>query len=167
MASACERPSRGRYIQGCRCDACRAANNAYEKQRVKDVAKEKWGAKVPYFTDAEPVRDHLNRLLENGYTKRGIVRDYGIPRATIHNIMTAHGRTGRPVERVKTVTALQILEIGTRESFVYYRNGFIVGVFESLQELCEKTGKTMKTAQWLCTPSARRSKRSYIVRVSY
>ena len=167
MSETCGKPSRGRYVQGCRCAACTKANNDYEKKRVREAAKEKWGAKDPYWTDAEPVRTHLLNLLAKGFTKRGICRDYGIPRATIHNILVAHGRTGKPVKRVKTVTALQILEIGTHTSFVYYRKGFVAGVYESLQEFCESTGKTMRTARFLCTPTAKKTKQSFIERVVY
>lgn len=166
MTAACANPSRGRYVQGCRCTACTKANNDYWHKREKDKAKEAFGAKDPYFTDAEPVRMHLRYLLEKGFTKRGICRDYGISRATIHNIMTAHGRTGKPVERVKTVTALQILEIGTHTSFVYYEKGFVIGVFDTLEEICAYTGRTLKNVQWLCTPSAKR-KKTFIERVIY
>ena len=117
MTVTCGRPSRGRYIQGCRCAACTEANNAYEKRRVKDRAKEAWGAKDPYFTDAEPVRVHLLSLLDQGFTKRGIAVD--------------------------------------------------VGVFGSLREFCAQTGRSLKHAQYLCTPTARNKKMTYIERVIY
>lgn len=165
MLQTCGKPSRGHYIQGCRCAACTAANNAYEKQRVKEVAKEQWGAKDPYWTDAEPARKHMRYLLDHGFTKRGISRDYGIPRPTIHNLMTAHHRTGQPVKRIKTDTARKILAIGTQTSFVFYVKDRPVAVFDSLEEFCESTGRSMKNAKWLCTPTAKR-KKTYIERVT-
>ena len=112
------------------------------------------------------VRAHLRKLLAEGYTKRGICRDYGIPRPTIHNLMTAHHRTGKPVKRIKTETARRILEIGSHVSFVYYRDDQPVKVFDSLEDFCNETGRTMKNARWLCTPSAQK-KRTYLVRVNY
>ena len=166
MLATCGKPSRGRYVQGCRCEACTLANNAYWHKREKDKAKEHFGAKDPYWTDAEPVRAHLRKLLAEGYTKRGICRDYGIPRPTIHNLMTAHHRTGKPVKRIKTETARRILEIGSHVSFVYYRDDQPVKVFDSLEDFCNETGRTMKNARWLCTPSAQK-KRTYLVRVNY
>lgn len=166
VIATCGRPSRGRYVQGCRCAGCTAANGAYWHSREKDKAKERWGAKEPYWSDAEPPRRHLLYLLDHGYTKRGICRDYGVSRPTMRNLLTAHHRTGKPVKRIKTETAQKILAIGTQASFVHYLNDQVVAVYDSLEDFCEATGRTIRTAQQLCTPSAKR-KKSYIERVTY
>lgn len=166
MIVACDKPSRGRYIQGCRCLACTAANNAYWHKREKDKAKEAWGVKEPYFMDAEPVRLHLLNLISQGYTKRGIATDYDINRAVIHNLLVSHHRTGKPIKRIKTETGKRILEIGTRVALVWYVKDRPVKVYDSLEAFCEDTGKSKNTAQFLCTPSARK-KRSYLIRVNY
>ena len=166
MADVCVNPSRGRYVQGCRCSACTAANNAYWHQREKDKAKESFGAKAPYFADAAPVRAHLTKLLASGYTKRGICRDYEIPRSTVRALLSEHHRTGEPIKRIKRETAEKILEIGTRTCFVHYVNDRADGVYDSLDDFCSATGRTKKTAQFMCTPSAKRGK-SYIERVAY
>lgn len=166
MLDSCGKPSRGRYVQGCRCVACTRANNAYWHKREKDKAKERFGAKEEYWADAEPVRAHLRKLLSGGYTKRGICREYGISRSTMHALFSQHHRTGKPIERIKAETARRILEIGSRTSFVYYRNDRPVKVFDTLEDFCSETGRTLKHAQWLSTPTAQK-KRTYLVRVDY
>lgn len=167
VIATCGRPSRGRYVQGCRCAGCTAANNAYWHTREKDKAKERWGAKEPYWADAEPVRKRLVELLDRGFTKRGICRDDGVSRATMRNLLTAHHRTGKPVKRIKAETARKIMEIGERTAFVYYVSDRPAGVFGSLEEFCERTGRSPKYAASMCSPSQKRRKRTYIERVEY
>ena len=166
MIAVCERPSRGRYVQGCRCAACTQANNDYWHKREKDKAKEAWGVKQPYWMDAEPVRSHLAYLLKHGFTQRGIARDYGISRTTMRELLVAHHRTGKPIKKIRTETGQKILDVGSHTSFVYYVKDRPIDVFDTLEDFCSKTGRSLSNAQWLCTPSARK-KKTYLVRVIY
>ena len=104
MTQSCEKPSRGRYVMGCRCDACRAANRAYERTtRLHGFESS--------FVDAEPVRRHVAELLARGYTKREICRVAGVSRTTMANITQKHHRTGKPVERVNAEAARRIMAV--------------------------------------------------------
>ena len=100
----CGRASRGRYVQGCRCDACRAANRAYER-------KTRLYGFESTFVDAEPVRLHVERLLGAGYTRREICRVSGVCRSTLRAITTAHHRTGEPVRKVNAGAAARIMAV--------------------------------------------------------
>lgn len=55
-----------RYMAGCRCVPCRAANSRYETERAAARRRGEWNGLV----DAAPVREHLNEL-----SRRGIGRD--------------------------------------------------------------------------------------------
>ena len=54
---------------------------------------------------------------------------------------------------------------GDRVSFVHYEKDFPVGVYRSLDEFCMKTGKSRRSAEWMCQPIARIRGHSYIIRV--
>ena len=103
----CECPSRGRYTQGCRCDACRAANSAYERARNRYG----WASS---FVDAEPVRRRVEKLLDAGYTERELCRVAGVARTTMSGLMRRHHRTGEPVKRVRADTAARIMAVDGR-----------------------------------------------------
>ena len=96
----CGRSSHGRFVAGCRCKACRAANSEYEKQRVRNKAY----GRPTYLVDAGPVRDRILKLRSMGYTNKEIERLSGVGHTTIHGITVAHWRTGKPVKRCKRET---------------------------------------------------------------
>ena len=108
----CGRASHGRFVQGCRCRACRDANNAYERQRVRDKAY----GRPSYLVDAEPVRQRIRKLQSMGYTYDEIERLSGVGHTTIHGIMVGHWRTGKPVKRCKRATKDAIFSIKGRRS---------------------------------------------------
>ena len=100
----CGNASRGRYVQGCRCDACRAANRAYER------STRLYGFESS-FVDAEPVRRHIESLKAKGYTEKELCRVSGVCRSTMRAITTAHHRTGKPVEKVNAEAARKIMAV--------------------------------------------------------
>lgn len=108
----CGRSSHGRFVAGCRCKACRAANSEYAKQRVKRKAY----GKPSLFVDAGPVRDRILKLRSMGYTNKEIERLSGVGHTTIHGITVAHWRTGKPVKRCKRETKDAIFAIRGRRS---------------------------------------------------
>ncbi|PZP64216.1 MAG: hypothetical protein DI597_00965 [Pseudoxanthomonas spadix] len=55
-----------RYMAGCRCDACRRANTAYETERAKARKNGDWNGIVP----ADRAREHLKRLSHQGVGRR-------------------------------------------------------------------------------------------------
>lgn len=106
----CGHASRGRYVQGCRCDACRAANTEYAKRRERSKAYEAAGGKKPYFVDAGHSRYLLRMLYGMGYSQRELGR-LGIPKSTQHALTHAHSRSGKPLTRVKRETVERMAEI--------------------------------------------------------
>ena len=111
----CGAASHGRYVQGCRCGACRAANAAYERERKMRRVREECG-EPSMWVDAAPVRAMLLRLYGEGYTRREIERLSGVGRTQQYQIVHRHWRTGRPVGRVlrKTKDALAAIRGGRR-----------------------------------------------------
>lgn len=97
----CDKPSRGRYVQGCRCDGCREANRLYYHENQRKNLLIEVGEEVGGFVDAEPVRRKVRQLMLQGYTQREICRLSGISRTTMAGIMRRHHRTGKPVKKCK------------------------------------------------------------------
>lgn len=58
--------TRNRYMGGCKCVPCRAANSRYESSRLVARANGEWNG----YVDAAPTRKHLRML-----TRHGIGRD--------------------------------------------------------------------------------------------
>ena len=112
----CGAASHGRYVQGCRCRACREANAAYERERKIRRMREECGAPT-MWVDAEPVRRMLSKLYARGYTAREIERLSGVGHTQQYQIVHRHWRTGKPVKRVlrKTKDALMTIR-GSRRN---------------------------------------------------
>ena len=99
----CGKARKGRYVMGCRCDACKAARSAYERSRRRRKAAEAFG-KPTTFVDAEPVRKRLLDLREEGYTVKEIERLSGVGHTQQYQITVRHWRTGKPVAKVRRET---------------------------------------------------------------
>lgn len=143
----CGKSSHGMFVRGCRCDECRAANNAYERDRNRRKA---YGRSL--FVDAEPVRQHVRWLKSKDYTVREIEHLTGCAHTTMHSLMVRHWRTGRPTERVNKAFADKVMALGTtdkrrwltpghkvrcdmgRQVDEFYRNGL------SIAEMARTTG---------------------------
>lgn len=106
--SDCGHASNGRYSQGCRCDACKAAHSkAWKMREWRNITGN------TYFVDAEPVREHVKRLYALGYTRNELVR-VGVPKSTLNALVNGHPRTGEPTTRIKRETAERIFAIKGR-----------------------------------------------------
>ena len=93
--------TRAKYVSGCRCMVCRAANSRYQTERER--RKKETGGNP--LVDAEAGREHLRAL-----SKRGIgyktVSDYsGVGRSTVFQVMTGAKR------RVRKATLDAILAV--------------------------------------------------------
>ena len=111
----CGKPSRGRYVQGCRCYMCRVANAEYslEQSHRRD------GGKAPGYTpmvsawSTQKCRRHVRELLESGWTKRGICTASGVGRSALASLLGSHHRNpGKRIRRMSRAnyTALMALE---------------------------------------------------------
>lgn len=108
-----EHGTRARYSAGCHCDECRKANRDYERARTMRKVAEECGAPAA-LVDADPVRKKLMQLRRHGCTEREICRITGLSRSCLNNIMRAHPRTGRPVEKVRRETRDAIFGIESK-----------------------------------------------------
>jgi hypothetical protein len=102
-------------IERCRCPECRAANNAYERQRTRDAAKRRWGALPPIFVDAAPVREHLFVLSAAGIGPKQVEILAGVGKTAQWKIRS------RRVTRCLYATREAILAVGT-DDHVFMRS---------------------------------------------
>jgi hypothetical protein len=87
-----------RYVAGCRCDDCRAANAAYERERIKARAAGDWNGLVP----AEKARAHIRKLSRQGVGRRAIGAASDVGDTTLSKI-----RSGRKLQiRARTERAI-------------------------------------------------------------
>lgn len=101
--------NRIRYIiDRCRCRACRDASRAYEANRLRRKA---YGlGTLTGYVDAQPVRDHIQALSDQGMGWKRVARDAGIAPSTVCYIR--YGRSGgQPKRRVMRRTADKILAV--------------------------------------------------------
>lgn len=90
-----------RYMAGCRCDACRKANSAYENQRRRARAAGDWNGIVP----ADKARAHMRHLSRLGIGRRAIGAATDIADCILSDI-----RTGRK-SRIRARTERLILAV--------------------------------------------------------
>lgn len=85
----CGRPSRGRYVQGCRCYMCRVANAEYSRKQAHGENEKKMFKRQ----SADACRRRIVLLLDNGWTKRGICREANVNRNTLRTLLGGHRNT--------------------------------------------------------------------------
>ena len=85
----CGKPSRGRYVQGCRCYMCRVANSEYSLAHAHGVNEKKMLGRE----SANKLRRRVKEMLDNGWTKRGICREAGVPRSALATLLGGHRNT--------------------------------------------------------------------------
>lgn len=97
--------SRVAYVAGCRCDACREANNEYARLR----GKLNRAGQTNRLVEAGRVRRHLLRLSRAGVGTRTISDIAGVPRASI-GLLRAGKKT-----KLREATAKKLLAV-TRDA---------------------------------------------------
>ncbi len=75
--------TRARYVTGCRCSPCRAANSEYARYRAK-VRDEDWNGLV----DAAPARRHLRKLSAAGVGYKSVGDACDVARSTLAEVLT-------------------------------------------------------------------------------
>lgn len=106
-----------RYMAGCRCDACRKANSAYENERQKARRRGDWNGIVP----ADRARAHLQALSRQGVGRRAVQACTDIADTVLSEIRTgrkAHirARTERLILGVTKAQAADHALISGRKS---------------------------------------------------
>lgn len=94
-----------RYLAGCRCLPCRAANAQYERQRQQARREGEWNGIVP----ARAARRHILFLSRRGVGRRAIHDATDIAQSTLSAI-----RTGKKTH-IRARTARKILDVSTAE----------------------------------------------------
>ena len=102
----CDKPTRGRYVHGCRCTGCKAANTEYQLSR----SGHRWGYS-PSFVSAAPVRNHVWELLQSGWTKRSICASAKISRSLLYELLGGSRRTGKVAQRIDKHAASRVLKL--------------------------------------------------------
>lgn len=106
----CGRPSRGRYVSGCRCNACKAANDQYEYDRAR-------GARYMTTPDeTERARRKVEGWRAMGFGLRSIAAVTGVHRSTLRTLLTGkHAKCNGKSRRMKLECYEQIMECGIRK----------------------------------------------------
>src|SRR5688572_24739280 len=77
-----EHGDRLRYMAGCRCTPCRAANSRYETERLRARKNGDWNGCVP----AAKARAHLLKLSRRGVGTRAIADASGVARSILRAV---------------------------------------------------------------------------------
>lgn len=91
--------TRSAYSAGCRCDRCRAANTAYQAQRVARAANPTLADAASAAVDAAPVREHLEQLAAAGVGLRAVSAASGVSRSRLARLRSGEGRKVLPATR--------------------------------------------------------------------
>lgn len=91
----------------CGCTRCRAANRAAEEHRTAAIAVGRWS---PY-ADAQPVREHLERLRQEGLGVERIARLSNVSRGTVRRLLSYPSEPGARPHRIRAATAQRLLAL--------------------------------------------------------
>lgn len=114
--------SRMRYIGGCRCDDCRAANTAYERERAVARKSGDWNGFVP----SDKARAHILRLSAQGVGRRAIADASDVALSIVGRIRngerpTIRARTERRILAVTVEMAADNATIDARDTWKLIR----------------------------------------------
>jgi hypothetical protein len=105
--------TRSNYVQGCRCDKCRAANSEYCKERRKNKPRRKT---VEDTVDATRAREFLSLLSEAGVGRNSVNKVCGVGKRLIREIVS--GKT----KRILCSTENRILAVKANEALAHGAN---------------------------------------------
>jgi hypothetical protein len=97
-------------VERCKCEPCKAANRAYEKKRVRAMARpdEVW---LPYVPAAR-ARRHIEELRSQGIGVKTIAQLAGVPHGAISKLVYGdYGRKMPPSRRIRPATEAKILSV--------------------------------------------------------
>lgn len=96
-------------VDKCRCDDCREAATSYERNRRRQTL---YGRYDTGRVDAEPVREHIRFLMENGVSVKQTAKLTGLSTSTVGAIIWGRPERGHPpYARVMKQTADKILTV--------------------------------------------------------
>lgn len=98
--------TRIKYMAGCRCEACTAANTSYESKRKWDRIKGNWNGLVP----AEKARKKLLELSSKGVGRRAVARIANVGETTLQEVVSGKKR------QVRAMTERAILSVDPQDA---------------------------------------------------
>lgn len=97
-------PDRAHEGRGCRCEPCRAANAAYERERARRPE--------PPYVSASSARDHVAWLATQGVGLKTIAKASGVSHGALSKLVYGDPRSGRgPSKRIRPATRDAILAV--------------------------------------------------------
>lgn len=135
-----------KYLAGCRCDLCRAANSAYERQRKLARAEGDWNGLVP----ADKARRHINKLSRAGVGRRSISACSDVADTVIFDIKTGskkqiRARTERKILAVNKAMLADGALVPASETWEYINALLSEGYTKT--ELASALGYTTRALQ--------------------
>lgn len=98
----------GYKIHRCRCEPCVRANSRYRHHRKHEIAYGRWEP----FVDAEPVRQHVERLRTQGLGWKRTAELAGVDRTVVELLLNGKPCRGKsPTKRVRKRTAEKLLAV--------------------------------------------------------
>ena len=92
--------------EGCRCPACNWADYAWGVERERRIARGDWAP----WTDAAPVRAHVDSLIRAGLTQENVAALAGVAPGSMTHLM--RGSNGNPpARRIRPESARKILAV--------------------------------------------------------
>ncbi len=88
LAQKREHGDRLRYLAGCRCDDCRSANTAYERERSQARKEGDWNGIV----ESARARDHLRWLSKKGVGRRSVAAASDVSETVLSDIRSGRKR---------------------------------------------------------------------------
>lgn len=104
LAAAKPHSTRVKYLGGCRCLPCRAANARYEGRRIRARLSGDWNGIV----SAGRARRHLLALSRSGVGRRTVADISGVPQSIVHQIKLGRRR------RIRARTERRIFLVNSR-----------------------------------------------------
>lgn len=105
-----EHGTRAKYrVEGCRCDACRAASTAYARELNRRHVQAQYGAGEPPLVDSTEARQHIEWLRAHGMGTRRIAELSGVSRSVLRAILGQ--RCDRTGAKIRPETAAKILAV--------------------------------------------------------
>lgn len=105
LADLAERPhaTRLRYLGGCRCLPCRAANARYAAERAAAVRRGEWNGVI----DAGPVRAHILALSRQGIGRRSVAEAARVSLSIVEKVRRGEKRRMR-AEAARRILAVDV-----------------------------------------------------------
>jgi hypothetical protein len=109
--------TRSAYMSGCRCDACRAAHAAYNREWLRKEARIRYGIeeRINPLVDATEAREHILWLGTKGLGRRLVAKHAKLTPSTVIKIRNGQIRNVHP-ETAARILAVNLSHLPSRAS---------------------------------------------------